>query len=86
MNAIPQLQRLTERIGAAVTLAPEAMGREIQSALREATADTTWLPAERRRVSHENYARHLLYDDPDGYDAKREGLQDEVEQAPNERP
>jgi predicted metal-dependent enzyme (double-stranded beta helix superfamily) len=66
VSAIPQLQRLASRVGSAVALAPDAMAREIQAALREATAEATWLPAERRRASHENYARHLLYDDPEG--------------------
>lgn len=66
MSAIPQLQQLAGRIGAALALAPDAMAREIQAALREATADTAWLPAERRRVNHDNYARHLLHADPGG--------------------
>lgn len=66
MNAAPQLLRLADRIGAAVALAPAAMAQEIQSALGEATAGATWLPPERRRASHVNYARHLLYADPDG--------------------
>ena len=66
MSTLPQLQRLADRIGAATALAPEAMSREIRSALGEATAAPDWLPAERRRASHENYARHLLHGDPDG--------------------
>ena len=61
------MQRLAGRIGAAVALEPGAMAREIQAALRESVADNTWLPAERRRASHENYARHLLYGDPGGH-------------------
>lgn len=66
MGACPQLQQLVDRIGLAVKLAPDAMAREIQAALKEATATPTWLPPERRRASHENYARHLLYGDPEG--------------------
>jgi len=66
MSAIPQLQRLAGHIGSAVKLAPDAMAQEIKAALQEATLDATWLPAERRRASHENYARHLVYGDPDG--------------------
>jgi len=66
MSSIPQLQQLAARIGAAAKLAPDPMAREIRAALREATADGTWLPAERRRASHENYARHLLHGDPEG--------------------
>jgi predicted metal-dependent enzyme (double-stranded beta helix superfamily) len=66
MSAIPQLERLAARIGSAVELAPEAMAREVQAALQEATARPDWLPAERRRASHDRYARHLLYGDPAG--------------------
>ncbi len=65
MNAGPhQLQRLADHIGRAVTLAPEVMAREVKSALHAATAESGWLPPERRRASHENYARHLIYADP----------------------
>jgi predicted metal-dependent enzyme (double-stranded beta helix superfamily) len=46
-------------------LAPEAMAREVKSALHDATAESGWLPPERRRASHENYARHLIFADPD---------------------
>lgn len=66
MSAIPQLQQLAMRVDASLKLGADAMAREIQAALREATAEATWLPEERRRASHENYARHLLYGDPVG--------------------
>ena len=66
MSALPRLQRLADRIGAAVSLARDAMALEIKSALQDATATPDWLPPERRRAGHENYARHLLYGDPDG--------------------
>lgn len=66
MSFPPPLQRLADHVAAAVALPPEPMALEIQAALREATAENTWLPPERRRASHENYARHLLYGDPDG--------------------
>lgn len=66
MSAIPQVERLAARIDAALALAPQAMAGEIKSALQEATARPDWLPPERRRASHENYARHVLYGDPDG--------------------
>jgi len=65
MNAQPQLQRLADRIGAAVALAPAAMADEIKAALGEATAQAGWLPPERRRASHEHYARHLVHADPE---------------------
>ena len=64
MSALPQLQRLADHIGAAVTLAPDAMAAGIKAALHDATAETGWLPPERRRASHEHYARHLVYADP----------------------
>ncbi len=66
MSGLPELGRLADHIGAAVSLPPEAMAREIQAALRDATAKTGWLPPERRRVNHDNYARHMLYGDPQG--------------------
>jgi predicted metal-dependent enzyme (double-stranded beta helix superfamily) len=61
----PQLLRLADRVGGAVTLAPEAMALEVKSALHDATVESGWLPPERRRASHENYARHLIFADPD---------------------
>lgn len=66
MSAIPQVEQLARRIGAAVGLAAEPMASEIKAALQEATAAPGWLPEERRRASHDNYARHLLYADPAG--------------------
>lgn len=66
MSVLPQIERLAAHVGAAVSLAPEAMAREVTAALREATVTPAWLPAERRRASHDNYARHLLYGDPGG--------------------
>ena len=64
MSAQPQLQRLADQIGKAVALAPEAMATGIKAALHDATAESGWLPPERRRASHEHYARHLVYADP----------------------
>jgi predicted metal-dependent enzyme (double-stranded beta helix superfamily) len=64
MSIPPQLQRLADHIGRAVTLDPEGMGREIRMALHAATTESGWLPPERRRASHEHYARHLIYADP----------------------
>lgn len=64
MSAQPQLERLADHIRHAVTLAPEEMARGIKAALHDATAETGWLPPERRRASHEHYARHLVYADP----------------------
>jgi predicted metal-dependent enzyme (double-stranded beta helix superfamily) len=66
VSAIPPLERLVGRVGAALNLGADAMAREIRAALGEATAEATWLPEERRRASHDNYARHLLHGDPMG--------------------
>lgn len=66
MSALPQLQHLADRIGAALARSPMEMAREVQAALRDVTAEPNWLPEERRRASHDNYARHLLYGDPQG--------------------
>lgn len=66
MSAVPrQLLSLAHRIGEAVALAPGPMGTEVETALREATAEAGWLPPDRRRASHEHYARHVIYADPD---------------------
>ena len=65
MSAVPQLQRLADRLSAAVALDPDRMAGEVKAALCEATAGHGWLPAERRRASHDHYARHLVYADPD---------------------
>ena len=66
MSALPQLEQLSSRIAAAVALPPDGMSSQIRAALREATARPDWLPAERRRASHDHYARHVLYGDPAG--------------------
>lgn len=67
MSAVPpQLQRLAHRMGIAAGLAADVMAAEVKAALREATAEASWLPPDRRRANHERYARHLLYGDPDG--------------------
>ena len=65
MSAVPpQLQLLAECIDSAVALTPELMAGAVKSALRDATIETGWLRPERRRASHEHYARHLIYADP----------------------
>jgi predicted metal-dependent enzyme (double-stranded beta helix superfamily) len=63
VSALPQLQHLADRIGAALARPPMEMAREVQAALRDVTAEPNWLPEERRRASHDNYARHLLHAD-----------------------
>jgi predicted metal-dependent enzyme (double-stranded beta helix superfamily) len=66
VNVPPELERLADRIGEAVTLATAPMVGSIEAALAEATDAAAWLPSERRRANHENYARHLLYGDLQG--------------------
>jgi predicted metal-dependent enzyme (double-stranded beta helix superfamily) len=65
MSAVPQLERLADRLSAAIALAPGEMADPVKAALREATVDHGWLPVERRRASHDHYSRHLVYADPD---------------------
>ena len=64
MSTPLQLKRLADHIGKAVALVPDDMAREVKAALHDATAEPGWLPPERRRASHEHYARHLIYCDP----------------------
>lgn len=45
---------------------PEHLGPGVTAALRDSIAEDAWLPPERRRASHDRYARHVLYGDPDG--------------------
>jgi predicted metal-dependent enzyme (double-stranded beta helix superfamily) len=66
VSTLPQLQLLSDRIGQAVKLEPDAMAREIRAALQQATATQNWLPPERRRADHVRYARHLIFADPEG--------------------
>jgi predicted metal-dependent enzyme (double-stranded beta helix superfamily) len=66
VSILPELRHLADRVSAALALTPREMAREVQAALRDVTAEPNWLPEERRRASHGNYARHLLYGDPEG--------------------
>jgi predicted metal-dependent enzyme (double-stranded beta helix superfamily) len=66
VSPLPQLQHLAGRVVAALALSPREMAREVQAALRDVTAEPNWLPEDRRRASHDNYARHLLHGDPEG--------------------
>lgn len=63
MSPIPQLLRLSDRV--ATALGSASMARDIRAALEEATAQTGWLPPERRRASHDHYSRHLVHADPE---------------------
>lgn len=61
-----ELGRLVEALERAAVAAPSDAEPGIRAALGAALHTTDWLPLERRRASHENYARHLLYADPAG--------------------
>lgn len=60
------LHRLIESLAALSAEAPDDRPAGVCTALRTVLRDRNWLPPERRRASHENYARHLLYADPAG--------------------
>lgn len=61
-----QLQRLIDDLGIAVSARPAHLAQEVTAALRVSVTDDNWLPPERRRASHDRYARHLLHGDPGG--------------------
>lgn len=61
----PALQRLVERLNAAVAAPPEELPRNVTAALAESVAGHAWLPDETQHASHDHYTRHLLYSDPD---------------------
>jgi predicted metal-dependent enzyme (double-stranded beta helix superfamily) len=60
------LQRLIGDLEIAVSEPAEALARGVTAALESAIEDCEWLPEDRRRASHENYARHVLHGDPAG--------------------
>ena len=62
-NPPAELRALIERIDAALD-AERAMPERIVDGLCKVTAQTTWLPPDRRRADHANYARHILWCDP----------------------
>jgi predicted metal-dependent enzyme (double-stranded beta helix superfamily) len=64
MSVPTEVARLADRIGEAVALPHARMKAMIEAALADAIRSPVWLPMERRRASHENYARHLVYGDP----------------------
>jgi predicted metal-dependent enzyme (double-stranded beta helix superfamily) len=65
MSVPAQLLRLADGVAGALAT-PGAFEQEVRSALGASIADNAWLPNERRRASHDRYARHLLYADPQG--------------------
>ena len=62
----PVMQRLIDDLGAAVSGPSEVLAGGVTAALKSAVGQPEWLPPDRRRASHENYARHVLHGDPAG--------------------
>jgi predicted metal-dependent enzyme (double-stranded beta helix superfamily) len=63
-NPPPELQTLIERLDAALGAGEAAMPERVMAALGKLTAQSTWLPPDRRRADHVHYARHILWCDP----------------------
>lgn len=62
----PALQRLIDDLGAAVSGDAGGLAQGVTGALKVAVSQSEWIPPDRRRASHDNYARHVLYGDPAG--------------------
>jgi predicted metal-dependent enzyme (double-stranded beta helix superfamily) len=62
----PALQRLIGDLETAASGAESGLEAGVIAALAAATAQSEWIPPDRRRASHDNYARHVLYGDPAG--------------------
>jgi len=62
-NPPPELRALIDGIDAAVKLGGAGLADGVTTALRAVTAQTNWLPPDRRRANHDNYARHILWCD-----------------------
>lgn len=62
----PALQRLIDDLNAAVSRPEDALGAAVTAALSAAVARSGWIPHDRRRANHAQYARHLLHGDPAG--------------------
>lgn len=60
------LQRLVERMNAAVVAPADELPVLVTAALEESVARPDWLKAEQCRPSHDHYTRHVLHGDPDG--------------------
>ena len=62
----PALQKLIAELDTAVAGPVEALAHGVTAALQSAVTEPEWLPADRRRASHDNYARHVLHGDAAG--------------------
>lgn len=59
------LQQLVNRLDAAVAAPQEELPDAVTAALGEAVAAGAWLLPEQQRASHDHYARHVVYADPE---------------------
>jgi predicted metal-dependent enzyme (double-stranded beta helix superfamily) len=63
---VTALQRLIDDLEAAVSGPTKVLAQGVTAALGSAVSEPEWLPADRRRASHDNYARHVLHGDSAG--------------------
>jgi len=59
------LQQLVHRLDAAVAAPQAGLADAVTAALGEAVAAGAWLLPEQQRASHDHYARHVIYADPE---------------------
>lgn len=59
------LKQLVDRLDAAVAAPQEGLPDAVTAALGEALAAGAWLLPEQQRASHDHYARHVVYADPE---------------------
>lgn len=62
-NPPPALRALIDSVDAAVKAGGTSLARGVCAALGAVTAQADWLPPDRRRANHDNYARHILWCD-----------------------
>ena len=62
----PALQALIAALDTAVAGPAETLAHAVTAALESAVSEPEWVPADRRRASHDNYARHVLHGDAAG--------------------
>ena len=62
----PALQELIVALDTAVAGPAETLAHAVTAALESVVSEPEWVPADRRRASHDNYARHVLHGDAAG--------------------
>jgi predicted metal-dependent enzyme (double-stranded beta helix superfamily) len=62
-NPPPALRALIDAVDAAIKTGGTSLAQGVTEALRAVTVQTDWLPPDRRRANHDNYARHILWCD-----------------------